>query len=543
MQSNDTRYEILKDSYRELQSQMEAQFLHTAIERVELFLQYDPGHALAHNDLGVLYYRKGDKLQAFGHCQKANRLAPDNPAFQKNLANFYLDEMGWVDEAFELFQEVAKEAPDDVEALLALATISSGAGKAEQARAYMDRILALHAGVGDPVSTTGAAPEMSEHRPSQSVTRSEAPQQPVAGSFAPSAKSADDFYLEARACAEDGDDAAAVELLEELVARFPNHGLAHNDLGVLYLRRGDSTLALQHHKDACALEPENGIFARNLAGLYLDLEMTDEAIFALSERLRRQPDDLETLAGLGNISLTLDRTAEATIFFEKMLALEPWNQTAREALQSLKTEAPPAAPEPSPAPRQTAPAAPSASAAPPAASTHASLDQLLARLRATAPAGVDRSAQSQYDEAQRAAEAGRPDQAVDLLEALVASHPKFAPAYNDLGVLYYQRGDRERSLVRHRQAVALAPEDLEFKKNLAGLCLADDGTLDEAIMLLTELVKSHPKDSETLFALARVCDQQGRPEESRIFLQRLLELEPWHREAQDLLNRVDQAAR
>jgi len=543
MPSNTPRYEILKDSYRELQSQMESQFLHSAIEQVLHFLKFNPGHAKAHSDLGLFYYRKGDKLQALGHYQKANRLAPDDLGFLKSLANFYLKEMEWVEEASALYREVLQALPDDVEALVALATISSGEGRGDEARAFLERILKLQP-QEDPAAEP--APRKDRHEEPKPwsppvvtlqacVPQTPCPATPPAGS---GRKSSDELYLKSRNCAENGRTGDAIEALEGLVSENPEHALAHNDLGVLYQRGGDPARAMVHQKIASDLQPDNDIFAKNLVGLYLEQGMTDEAIHALLDQLRRHPEDVETITALGNISLSVDRPQEARTFFEKVLALEPWNQAAREAVASLAPSAPP--------PCQPAPPAPQADiiAAAPAAKKQepASLDQLLARLRNSAPApsnGAGESAETLYRQAQQALESGAPERAAEQLEALIASHPDFAPAYNDLGVLHFRQNDRKRALARHRQAVSLDPENLDFSKNLAGLCLTDPATLDEAILLLTGMIKSHPGDIETLFTLGRICSELERPEESRTFLRRLLDIEPWHREAQELLLQVE----
>jgi spore maturation protein CgeB len=45
-----------------------------------------PHHALAHNDLGVLYHRKKDLAQAMRHLEQAVRLAPDDAQARNNLA-------------------------------------------------------------------------------------------------------------------------------------------------------------------------------------------------------------------------------------------------------------------------------------------------------------------------------------------------------------------------------------------------------------------------------------------------------------------------
>ena len=548
MQSNAPRYEILKDSYLELQSQMEAQFLQSAIEQVELFLKYSPGHALAHNDLGVLYHRKGDKLQALGHHQKANRLAPENLAFQKCLANFYLKEMGWEKEACALYQEVLQAAPNDQEALLALAAISSGAGKAAEGRAFLERIVGLQSESAPATEPTPRPTPQVEPKlwSPPNVTLATATPQPAPFVTEPArahSKSPDQLYLEARGFAENGNTGAAIESMEQLLTVQPDHALAHNDLGVLYLGNGATARALEHHKKACTLEPDNGIFAENLVGCYLSQGMTDEAIFALLDQLKRSSEDIRTLSALGNICLSVDRPQEALIFFEKVLALEPWNHTASGAVSALRGLSAPQPPTPAaPAQPDAMPFAAAAALQP--GDDLATLDELLARLRTspTATGSSQESAETMYGKALQAAEAGRRDDAIGRLEALAASYPDFAPAQNDLGVLYYQGGDLEHALARHRQAVSLQPGNLDFRKNLAGLCLTDAATSDEGILLLTEILKSHPGDMETLLTLGRVSRDLERPEEAKIFLRRLLEYEPWHKEAQELLKQMSQTS-
>lgn len=64
---------------------------------------------------------------------------------------------------------------------------------------------------------------------------------------------------------EAGDHERARRLLEALVAREPDHAPAHNDLGVLCYRKGDSAGAALHLRRAASLEPRNRTFAANLA--------------------------------------------------------------------------------------------------------------------------------------------------------------------------------------------------------------------------------------------------------------------------------------
>ena len=56
-----------------------------AIQNLEALLQSSPDHAMAHNDLGVLYFKAGDKVRAREHYEKAAQLEPGDIIFQKNL--------------------------------------------------------------------------------------------------------------------------------------------------------------------------------------------------------------------------------------------------------------------------------------------------------------------------------------------------------------------------------------------------------------------------------------------------------------------------
>jgi len=61
-------------------------------------------------------------------------------------------------------------------------------------------------------------------------------------------------------------DSAAV--FERVLALNPSSGMAHNNLGVIWLQREDLDKACYHHEQAVLCEPENAMFWKNLADLY-----------------------------------------------------------------------------------------------------------------------------------------------------------------------------------------------------------------------------------------------------------------------------------
>lgn len=339
-----------KKAYTDLERLIAGAETEEAIARIEEFRRQYPDFAQAHNDLAVLYYRAGNKLQTLGHYEKAVRLEPTNSTFRKNLASFYFVEMGWTDDAIFIYTDLLKSDPNDTEVLAALGIISANLGRDCEARAFFTRILELEPWnheARQALADLNPAPQApptynpSSNTPSNSENKS-ADLDAILADLRQTIdrlekqSSPSDPYANALALLEKGDKNGAVSELEKLVESQPGHALAHNDLGVLYQQRGDIPRSRINHERAVEADPTNPTFKKNLAGLYFsELDMTDDAIYLLTEVLRDNPNDVETLTGLARIAIAIGRTEEATTFLEKVTELEPWNDGAREFLDQL----------------------------------------------------------------------------------------------------------------------------------------------------------------------------------------------------------------
>ena len=87
-----------------------------AIDVLKTLVNFCKEHALAHNDLGVLFYQAGELQKAGCHYEEAVRLQPENVTFLKNLAEFYTVVKGNIVEALTLYQKVISLQPEDKEA-------------------------------------------------------------------------------------------------------------------------------------------------------------------------------------------------------------------------------------------------------------------------------------------------------------------------------------------------------------------------------------------------------------------------------------------
>ena len=114
-----------------------------AIGVLGTLLSIYPDYALAHNDLGVLYYKAGDKKQALNHYQQAVRFEPGNVTFQKNLADFYFVEAGRMEEALQIYSKLLEANPVDIEILLIFGEIYESLEKIDDAKVFYNRVLEI----------------------------------------------------------------------------------------------------------------------------------------------------------------------------------------------------------------------------------------------------------------------------------------------------------------------------------------------------------------------------------------------------------------
>ncbi len=112
-----------------------------AIRLLEQVLQQQPDQAVAQNDLGVLYYQCGRKSEAGEHYAAAVRLDPDNPTFQKNLADFLFVEQGKAEDALKMYIQLLSRSPRDPDILIAIGRICEGVGRTDDAKDFYQKAL------------------------------------------------------------------------------------------------------------------------------------------------------------------------------------------------------------------------------------------------------------------------------------------------------------------------------------------------------------------------------------------------------------------
>jgi len=437
-------------------------------------LELYPNHAPAHHDLGGAYYQNGDNDKALEHYAKAVEIDPDNVIFQKSLADFYYSAAGRVEEALAMYAKVLDQQPRNLEAMLMAGHISVALQKFDDGEKFYKRVLEIEPWNQD----ASLLLEKLQNRPKNDARPA----------------SAEELYADIQIMINDGLANEAVSALETLLESHAEFALAHNDLGVLYYQQGNKDKALNCYEAAARLEPGNITFQKNLADYYyVEQGRVEDAIQIYVKVLENDPEDIDTLMILGHICVALQKFEDAETFYNRLLAVEPWNVEARGNLEKL------------------------------------------AKRPETITIGT--SAEEQYQKIQARIEGGDAE-AIGLLENLLVSHPQFALAHNDLGVLCYNQGDKEKALNYYEQAVRLEPHNLNFQKNLADFYFAESGRVEDALAIYNKVLEGDPGDVEALMSMGLICAALERSEDARHFYNRVLENEPWNMDARQQLENL-----
>ncbi len=121
---------------------------------------------------------------------------------------------------------------------------------------------------------------------------------------------------------------------------------------------------------------------------------------------------------------------------------------------------------------------------------------------------------------------GRTDEAINALEQLIDKYPDCALAHNDLGVLFYKRGNKEKALKHYKNAARLEPENITFQKNIADFYYFVLGRIEEALQIYTKVLAADPEDIESLLIMGHICISLKQYDSSKTFYKRALEIDP-----------------
>jgi tetratricopeptide (TPR) repeat protein len=272
--------------------------------------------------------------------------------------------------------------------------------------------------------------------------------------------------------------------------------------------KGDREKALHDYETAARLEPDNVAFSKNLADFYyVEQGRVEDALKIYVDILAKEPKNLEILLIIGHICVSLRKFDDAKVFYNRVLEIEPQNRDAQQNLDKILSRG-------------------LSEIRGQDVETNIISDHIMSK----SPEGIYQSIQPLIQEEKF-------DKAIEKFEELLESYPGFSPAHNDLGVLYYKQGNKEKALDHYENAAELEPENMTFQKNLADFYCSESGRLEDALRIYNRVLESEPSDLEALFAIGYICESLQQFEDAKIFYSKILEVEPWNEDARKNLDR------
>ncbi|MGR3311304.1 MAG: tetratricopeptide repeat protein, partial [Candidatus Brocadiales bacterium] len=126
--------------------------------------------------------------------------------------------------------------------------------------------------------------------------------------------------------------------------------------------------------------------------------------------------------------------------------------------------------------------------------------------------------------------AGDIEPAIRQIEKLLPIEPNNSCAHNDIAVLYYQQGKRDKALLHLQRSVALDVNDITAMRNLAYLYF-DRKDYSKATSACEAVLLKDFKDADTLVLLSNCYLEMNACEAALIGYQKALELSPKHKDA------------
>ena len=304
--------------------------------------------------------------------------------------------------------------------------------------------------------------------------------------------------------------------------------LTYEQQAAVHYSRGDKEKALDLYKEAARISPGDVAVQKAFADFtYVALGRADDSIPLYQHVLDLKPNDTDTLQILGNLCASRQKTMDARRYFTRLLELEPWNMAARKSLEAI-----PAGVEPSSEFKAVILSAQESFQSGESDRVNAAIDRIVQMKHHASKINEGVQQEPPYSEIQTMASRGHYDQAIAALERLITRTPDNALAHNDLGVLYANAGNFEDALKHYRSAVKLDPTAVVYQKNLADLLFVGTDDVEAALQSYVAILRTAPRDVETLNAIAQVCIRLGRIEDARYFYEKILDLEPWNQTAQ-----------
>ena len=237
-----------------------------------------------HNTIGDLYLRKGSEQQAIESFDKAAEI------FRKD---------GFYPKAIAIYKKILNIAPDNVDALIALARLNTEKGLTGNAIENYYRAAEIYNREGLTEKATMVVEKMLQLSPADVSTRSRI------------------AYLYFR-----------IGLRERAANEYAS-------IAATYLEKSDYEKAQEFYDKAMEYDPENVSALIGLSNLAGELKNTDKAFQYLETAMSYNPDNKEVLLSYAMLAIKFNKTGDAKKALIKLAQADPSHILARKLLGTL----------------------------------------------------------------------------------------------------------------------------------------------------------------------------------------------------------------
>jgi len=263
-----------------------------AIPVLEKVVSGNPLNLAAYDQLYPLYQDRGDFEKALTSIQQALIIEKTNPVRQRDFLVLLL-RTGKFETAATAAAEAGKLFPKDPFFTYARARALAAAKHSEEALEFFAR----------------------------TVTESE--------TINPAVLSGLFYYDYACAAQEAGRNEQAEKLFQKSIELDPSLSDAYNALGYMWVEQKQHLDEAERLiRKALALDPENGAYLDSLGWLHHQRGEYEEALAQLLHAVKAMPGpDAVVFEHVGDTYRALNRTAEAVLYWQKAMQLDPGNKT------------------------------------------------------------------------------------------------------------------------------------------------------------------------------------------------------------------------
>lgn len=265
-------------------------------------LEKNPNNAMAHNGLGLTYYR---------------RTATSDMSVRGNIEEYY-------NKALKEFSLAVKADPAYYQAYDNTGKILFDAGRLDDAAKYFKKALEIRPDYSESVENYGRVLFAKNQIDAAIDSYKEA--------LRLNSKNSSAYCNLGEALIRKGDYSAAIKQLQTSLYLFQNSAPVHDLLGRAYELQGNEAAAISEYKKCFLIKPEYLPPYLRLADVYRNRGDDEIAISELRNALSVNPNFYDAKAKIADASLNLGKTEQAIKYYKELMNIPNYKVTAIKGL-------------------------------------------------------------------------------------------------------------------------------------------------------------------------------------------------------------------